>query len=58
MESGKSQESKNPKPVIHPGWVTRYSVIDTNIKDKKEINTCKTGKCACLTCHPLDDILN
>jgi hypothetical protein len=55
MESGKPQESKNPKPVIHPGWITRYSVIDTN---KKEIDTCKTGKCACLSCYPLDDILN
>lgn len=35
-------------------WTTRYSITETN----KEINTCETGNCACLKCHPLDDILN
>ena len=55
MDQNKSQESKNPKPVIHPGWTSRYSLVDT---DKKEINTCQSGICACLKCHPLDDILN
>ena len=50
MDSNKSQESKNPKTIIYPGWTSRYDVVDTN---KKEIDTCKTGNCACLICHPL-----
>ena len=37
----------------HPnGWEPG---LDTT---KKEINYCETGNCACLKCHPLDDILN
>ena len=32
MDSNKSQESKNPKPVIYPGWTSRYDVVDTNKK--------------------------
>lgn len=35
-------------------WASRYSFSEA----KNEINKCHAGNCACLKCHPLEDILN
>lgn len=56
MEPNKGGNNTNKsKDYFNIGnWASRYSFKD----DKKEINTCHTGNCACLKCGPLDDILN
>lgn len=52
-----NQENTNNKsiPIINTNsWISRYSTI----KISNELETCQSGNCACLKCHPLEDILN
>ena len=56
MEPNKGENNTNKsKDYLNiSNWASRYSFNE----GKKEINTCHTGNCACLKCHPLEDILN